>query len=254
MRKIFLLAATASIFILSAMPVQATHGNVDFFDGNRQGDHWNPAQTEPFCISPEFQDALPSGQEANMIDAVRTGLTRWETETLLPNTIFSVQAYCGNFNMGQEWNNASSLADFCNNIPLSRPSSIQLEDSSVFGAGTSGATLTCDRNGNGYIDYFAIWIDKDWQNIGRMHWGFDPSNLPDPGDTDFPGLWMHEFGHALGWDYNDGHLFGHCAHDGSWHTMCAGTYGFYNDYGSESSGHISRTLENYDISETNDAY
>ena len=263
MRKLLALAALASTFV--AVPAEAEHSQTWYKSAG--GVIWL-AGVNP-CVTVEFDEQLDATQEANARDDIQIAMDRWRTDTQFPYT-FNLQAgTCGNFNFVGDWNNAGGgnfdarWNNFCSTVPSSRKSSWQYENLNNTNGGACGAacdfegyfaiTLTCDTDGNSFIDYFTAVYNTGWIGGGN---GPDLTKYNgDPGTDrpwDFLGSAVHEFGHATGVEV---HFTSPCAlSDGAagWQTMCGNTWGL--EYTGSTNGKWARSLETHDIGEANDGY
>lgn len=270
MKRLLIAAASALMLVALASPAQADHASENFFSST-EGTTWASGGYAEVCISGDFGAYLGASQEANAIDSIVEVDSRWPSgsgsgdDTDFPASAFDLtyntEGFCGDFDFAGDFKDAGhSDSTFCNGVPSTRRSSIQFHDpADTFEDGFAGITVTCDRAGvgtSGKIDYFVIWINKNIQDNNDFHWAFG-TPWPNAGKYDFPGLLMHEWGHAIGFDSGpsgNGHMTGACAHDGTWSTMCGGSYGYYNGSESGQDGIDSRVLATHDIGETNQQY
>jgi hypothetical protein len=258
-RALLVLCLTIGV-VFTTTPAQADHATHDFFtDGSTtQAIRWHNAPGDwEFCISGDFESLLGASQEANAVDSIDEADWRWGADTgINQSAVDSASGFCGNYNFPAEWNAANEDAHtFCNNLPEPgfRRASVQFDNISQDFGGAPAATVTCDRDNDGYLDYFVIVINSYYDPTTEWHYSFGAD--PNQGHWDFPGVMMHEFGHAYGWDLhmNNWNQTACPQTWSGWSTMC-GTYSYGYFPTSSSAGTADRTLGSHDIGETNEWY
>lgn len=272
MKRLAVAVVAALSLVALALPAGANHANNQFYTdiGNQDDQFWGQNGNYTVCISGEFANILPPTMEANAILALQYARTEVVTGSDFGNANAwdTLTEPCGDFDWWQEWQDAGGtssdnysntvLNTFCANVPEigNRSSSIQFE--SIHNTDVLGRTIHCDRNNNGFIDYFVTVINEQCYTVGcgpfADEWHFDPTATPGSGEYDLRGVATHELVHGTGWY---GHLTSDCTESPSlWNTMCnVNSQGNPSSYGSRNRGNgqdfgtYDRTLDTHDLGE-----
>jgi len=239
MRKSTILLFALAAFWSAALPAHADHNNNNYIKGL-----WTNGGSESYCLS-DFADDLTAGEYTNMISSTINRINQVELDVSDLNTNFSMTA-------GIECtNNYNFYAYNCDTIREQLPGIASRIDYQQTEGSDRGETRRCDLNVDNRYDFFWIIIDKE-EPYFNIHW--DVFSIPSQGHWDYPGLLVHEFVHALGFQ---GHFPGTSA-------ACTVSVGLYNDmcdnsdlgfnHTGSSNGTWWRTLEAHDIGELNQAY
>ena len=248
MRRLLMAAIAAMVVaVVGMVPAQADHGFGHIFI------HWPDSPSIAFAVSGEFDNLLGPQALDNAYDSMQHAANTWRLGTDF-NTIAGFGGPSGNIGFKQAWNNAngdiSPTGAFCDNRESQGDvSSVNYETLNFLEPNNSdvlGATVFCDFNVNGLIDHAYIAINSDYGPGYNNDWHFDWTTTPESNEFDFEGLFLHEFGHAIGWQV---HLQETCsATPSGWGTMCKGHYGVLG------TGTINSTLHNMDETVTNNEY
>lgn len=246
--KTILLAALALV-MLQGGAVQAGHtsGTVYFGVNDDAGEKWSNTATEAVCMTQDWWNTMGLGHANNAAAAAAEALERWRVDTQV-NVNFNVngQPGCSNFGWDARYvQGGETKAGFCNLVPSGQPSTIHYEF-----LGTSGPvaqTIQCDLNNNDIMDYFSMVVNASVLTENGTHWNFEPGSSPTSSEWDAGGVFVHEAGHAIGYDahYQGTPVCNSTASD--WNTMCANANGYFGET-------WSRTLESHDIGEANEVY
>lgn len=235
----------ALVLVAFAVPARAEHDEAgDFFEKK-----WPASVNRDFCIEPDFDERLNDNAWTNMKSTIVNSVNSvWEQDTQITTNwgLTDPDPECAN---DYEYENAGNCSAV---LQLGAISRVSYDDES----GGNGSSLRCDLDGNGNLDFFWVNINDCFHDEGcGLDFHFDYSTNVPSGDYDFAGTFIHEFGHATGFN---GHFDPNstACPDSSWSSdMCSGadwdpathaTGGFC--------GCAWRTLSAHDIGAINEVY
>lgn len=253
MRRLLMAAIATMVVVVAAPAAQADHGEGHFID-DFNGVTWPDSPSVGLCLSSEWANSLGPQAYDNAVDTMQHDFNTWRNATDF-NTIFGVGGGCSQGNIGfrTAWNNVDGYGpSFCSNRDSQNdPSSIQyesLDNLDGIGLNVLGIVVICDFNNDAgdHIDHAYMAINADFGQGGgldRIH--FDWSTSPDSDEWDFDGIFLHEFGHVIGFDV---HLMESCPLNSTRGTMCGG------DYGHSNGRQFTASLEQIDKTVVNNTY
>lgn len=239
-KALFTLAALAVILVGTAVPAHAWN-----FPKK-----WPAGVNRDYCIEPDVQNQMGGPSYTNFKQSVFYGIEdQYEDRTDLTTNFQIVSGVeCAANYTFTSFEGCADILEFENNFGVTFTSRVSFDNMTN---NANGETLKCDRDGNGNLDFFWVNIDCCYQ---PWHFAHD-DDVPN-GDYSFAGIFVHEFGHALGFTGHYGESDPECPDGSNYQTMCVGEWqgAFVGGYGGANGKALQTLGTNYDIPDFNSIY